>query len=345
MGSRELWQAVLGEAEVTIDKDALKTWFKEVSILEESADQIIISVPNGFLRDNLIRRHHNDLIRIITKLRPNVKTIDYKITTDTRFSPVAASDTLVSLGTPNVTSPPQPAPPSGFNRPAISFNSSRTMADAPAPAPAATKSTATRHGSGAAKLNSKYTLNAFVVGPSNEMAFAACQAVARNPGTKFNPLFIYGGVGLGKTHLMQAVGNAILSQDPTKQIAYVTSEQFTNEFLDIIRSSKSTKQFANKYRGLDVLIVDDIQFLGSKERTQEEFFHTFNALHQANKQVILSSDKPPKTIPNLEDRLRSRFLSGMVVDIQKPEGETRSAIIQTQAADMGVPLSVVVVEF
>jgi chromosomal replication initiator protein len=193
-------------------------------------------------------------------------------------------------------------------------------------------------------LSDKYTFENFVVGSSNELAYAACQAVAKHPGTKYNPLFLYGGVGLGKTHLMQAVGNEIRKSDPSKKVAYLTSESFTNEFLSSLQR-KRTDAFADKYRKIDVLVVDDIQFLAHKERTVEEFFHTFNALHQASKQIILSSDRPPQAIVGLEDRLRSRFASGMTADIQAPDLETRSAILMDKANQQGVELPAEVVDY
>lgn len=192
-------------------------------------------------------------------------------------------------------------------------------------------------------LNERYTFDNFIVGSGNELAYAAGQAIAANPGTKYNPLFIYGGVGLGKTHLIQAIGNGIVSQNPGIRITYVSTETFVNEFLDSIRFKK--QGFADRYRNADVLIIDDIQFIAGKEKTQEEFFHTFNALHQANKQIILTSDKPPKAIPTLEERLRSRFEWGMAIDIQPPDFETRQAILQTKAVQHNVTLSDDVVEF
>ncbi|MGH7249849.1 MAG: chromosomal replication initiator protein DnaA, partial [Minisyncoccia bacterium] len=193
-------------------------------------------------------------------------------------------------------------------------------------------------------LNERYTFENFVVGSGNELAYAACQAIAQNPGTKYNPLFVYGGVGIGKTHLIQAVGNAILAKKPSAHVVYISSEQFVQEFLDAIRYKKNT-DFAGFYRSADVLIVDDMQFIAGKEKTQEEFFHTFNALHQANKQIIISSDKSPKEIPTLEERLKSRFAWGMSIDMQAPDFETRCAIIQTKATVHGARLSQPVVEY
>lgn len=309
MDKRGLWQAVLGELELTISKANFGTWFDRTAILSSDDGNVVIGVPNIITLTRLKHLYHASIKEVLERMT-KVQSIEYKLT------PMTA----------------QAAPADLFSAPTADVEPVRASAK---PAPVAAPS---------GSLSSKYTFDSFVVGSSNELAYAACQAVAKSPGTKYNPLFMYGGVGLGKTHLMQAVGNEILRRDPAKRIEYVTSEEFTNQFVNSIRNKK-IHAFTNKFRDVDVLIIDDMQFLGTKEKTQEAFFHTFNSLHQANKQIIISSDKPPKAIPSLEERLRSRFESGMIADIQAPDLETRAAILQTKAEAAGVMLPAEVVEY
>ena len=194
-------------------------------------------------------------------------------------------------------------------------------------------------------LNSKYNFENFVVGPSNSFAYAASLAVAEQPSDVYNPLFIYGSVGLGKTHLMNAIGNYIMADDPRKNVLLTTSESFTNELIDAIVKKKDTSELRNRMRNVDVLMVDDIQFLSKTKSTQEEFFHTFNDLYNNGKQIIISSDRPPKDIPTIEERLRSRFEWGLIVDIQKPDYETRVAILRKKADEEGIDVSYDVIDY
>ncbi len=193
-------------------------------------------------------------------------------------------------------------------------------------------------------FNPKYTFSSFIVGASNRMANAACQAVADHPAHAYNPLFLYGGVGLGKTHLLHAIGNQVLDRDPEINVLYVSSERFTNELINAIRGQKN-EEFRIRYRNIDVLLIDDIQFIAGKDATQEEFFHTFNTLHSATKQIVISSDRPPKAIVTLEERLRSRFEWGLIVDIQPPDLETRTAILRAKGDQLQIPIPPNVVDF
>jgi chromosomal replication initiator protein len=223
------------------------------------------------------------------------------------------------------------------------------VADAPGPVPQQVSDDAVplppvSAGGNTINLNSRYTFSNFIVGSANRLAHAAALSVAERPGHAYNPLFLYGGVGLGKTHLMHAIGNAVAAKFPRKRILYATSEKFTNDFINSIREQKM-EDFRGRYRRIDVLLIDDIQFIAERERTQEEFFHTFNAIHEAGKQVVLSSDRPPKAITTLEERLRSRFKQGLITDVQPPDLETRIAILRSKAEDQLNLIPAEVIEF
>jgi chromosomal replication initiator protein len=306
-----IWQAVLGEVELTVSRGSFVTWFKNTQLLRADSSLTIIGVPNIFIKQQLERKFADTIRDILAKNGVVSSRIEFKIhsgtTTNTRIE-----DEPMQYQAPE-------------RKPAGTRQSGLTHAY--------------RQG-----LNEKHTFETFIVGSGNELAYAACQAIAQSPGTKYNPLFLYGGVGIGKTHLVQAVGNEIVKNNPSAHVVYVSSEQFVQEFLDAIRYKKNT-DFAGYYRSADVLIVDDIQFIAGKEKTQEEFFHTFNALHQANKQIIISGDRPPSDIPTLEDRLRSRFAWGMSIDMQIPDFETRCAIVQTKASQHNIQLDQALVEF
>jgi len=313
MQQDNVWQAVLGEIELTISRASYITWFKNTRLLKNSDGRIVVGVPNVFIKQQLERKYNQLIGEILQKNGVRPDAVEYKIHSGVATNKKSEEDAPVILGE-KVTARPKRAGSSGLSH-------------------------SYRQG-----INERYTFDNFIVGPGNELAFAACQAVASNPGTKYNPLFIYGGVGIGKTHLIQAVGNEVLKQKPDARIVYVSTEQFVQEFVDAVRYRKNT-DFAGYYRSADVLIIDDIQFIAGKETTQQEFFHTFNALHQANKQIIISSDQPPKDIPTLEERLKSRFAWGMNIDMQIPDFETRCAIIQTKASTHGNELPNDVVEF
>lgn len=310
-----LWQTVLGEIELSVSRATYVTWFKNTELVRhDNEGQVTVAVPNIFAKQQFESKFNPQITASLEKNGVSVSSINYIIK---GAKPKKIGDATSPL--------------------AEAVANHAQEKEKKAAAPAATSS-GNRSG-----LNPRYTFSNFIVGSSNDLAYAACQAVSKLPGTKYNPLFLYGGVGLGKTHLMQAVGNEIVRSKKDAKVLYINSETFVNEFLDSIRFKK--KGFSDKYRNVDVLIVDDMQFIAGKEKTQEEFFHTFNALHQANKQIIISSDKPPKSIPTLTERLRSRFEWGMTIDIQMPDFETRCAILETKAAQSGVTISRETVEY
>jgi chromosomal replication initiator protein len=292
MTNQQLWQAILGNLEVTLSKANFTTWFKSTAILEKNDDHIVVSVPNSFTKEWLQNKYNTDILKALRMIAPEVKEVKYQI----------------------VSSSGAPKPQQSENQNKI-IPGSRVVQNL-----------------NVTGLNPKYTFETFIVGKGNELAYAACNAVSKKPGQVYNPLFLYGGVGLGKTHLMQAIGHEVLKLNPAAKVMYVTSEKFTNEFVQSISLGR-VAQFKELYRGIDVLMIDDIQFLAGKEQTQEEFFHTFNTLHQNNKQVILSSDRLPKDIPAIEERLVSRFEWGMIADIQAPDFETRLAILKAKASE------------
>lgn len=310
-----LWQAVLGEIELSVSRGNFVTWFKNTQLIRYKDNVVVIGVPNVFVKNQLEKKFNDLIVEVLAKNGAKPERVDYKIHTGIPLTPRHDDDADDVLKNPGRAGP---APRSQIADVTHSY----------------------RQG-----LNERYTFENFVVGSSNELAYAACQAIAAKPGTKYNPLFIYGGVGIGKTHLIQAVGNAILAAKPTARVVYASTEQFVQEFVDALRFKKNTTGFAGFYRNTDVLIVDDVQFLAGKERVQEEFFHTFNALYQANKQIIMSSDKSPKDLPTLEERLKSRFAWGMTLDMQTPDFETRIAILQSKASDQNVNLPTPVAEF
>ena len=296
----DIWQATLDQIEEKMSKPSFETWLKTTKPVSINDDSLVISVPNEFTKD-WVQGRYADLIT--SALQEVVGNENFRVHFVT--PPVNEDEQTIFTQEETVTSPP-----------AAPFHS----------VPLST-----------AWLNPKYTFDTFVIGNSNRFAHAADLAVSEAPARAYNPLFIYGGVGLGKTHLMHAIGHHVINNTPSYRVMYLSSEKFTNEFINSIRDNK-TEAFRNKYRTIDVLLIDDIQFLAGKETTQEEFFHTFNALHESNKQIIISSDRPPKEIPTLEDRLRSRFEWGLITDIQPPDLETRIAILRKKASSENISM-------
>lgn len=313
-----LWHSVLGEVELTIKGPNFDVFWSKIELINYDENEAVFEVPNVFIQKNFQTKFDPLMRDMLKKNGVTATKLTYNIPTGARRLRISRETTLDSSS-----SDPHSVSPAG-----ASSRGYKAVAS-----PLATRG----------NLNPRYTFDNFIVGSSNDLAYSASQAVAANPGIKYNPIYFYGGVGLGKTHLMQAIGNEILKNTPDTRVLYVSSETFVNEFLDYIRFKK--KGFSDKYRNVDVLIVDDMQFIANKEKTQEEFFHTFNFLHQNNKQIIISSDKPPKSIPTLTERLRSRFEMGMSIDIQMPDFETRCAIITAKAELSGVSLNNETVEF
>ena len=297
--NQQLWQAILGEFELTLSKACFTTWFKNTFIIEQEDGHVVIGVPNNFSQAWLKSKYHQQIYNLLqSKTKDRIKEVLYKVQNlkeyevqAEQFKKIIIEEEKKALAEDKVISVSRPQ-----------------------------------------GLNPKYVFDSFVVGKANELAHAAALSVAAKPGLTYNPLFIYGGVGLGKTHLLQAVGNAVLLRDPDKKIVYATCEQFTNDFISAISSGRA-ERFNNVYRSADLLLIDDIQFLTGKEGTQEAFFHTFNHLHQMDKQIIITSDRPPKAIATLEDRLLSRFEWGMIADVGQPDLETRIAILEAKCKE------------
>lgn len=291
MNLNEIWSNVLEILKEDVSNVSFKTWYKPLKIIAYQDNTVFLEAQDEFVR-NMLKQRHYTLIK---------NAFDFVLKHETELVFTVPGENI-------------------FSKNSISENASNSIV---------TDNTINSD-FGNRKLNFKYTFDNFIIGNSNRFAHAASLAVAEAPGTTYNPLFLYGGVGLGKTHLMHAIGHYILDCNPHAQVLYVTSEKFTNDLINSIKDN-TNDAFRNKYRKVDVLLIDDIQFIVGKERTQEEFFHTFNALYEANKQIIISSDAPPSEIPTLEDRLRSRFEWGLIADIQPPDFETRIAILRKKA--------------
>ena len=293
-----LWDDILARIETKVNRHSFYTWFRPTTFVAEDRASVTVRVPNALFKDWLTKHYSG----VITEATAEVKRPNLVIT----FIADSPTDAPIIPLSPDEAAALESGPP-------------------PPTQP------------GAAGLNPRYTFDSFIVGSSNQFAHAACRAVAEAPSRSYNPLFIYGGVGLGKTHLMHAVGQYVLQHDRNLKLTYISSERFMNEMINAVRYDR-VLDFRERYRSVDVLLVDDIQFLAGKEGTQTEFFHTFNALYDSQKQIVLSSDCPPHEIPALEERLRSRFEWGLTADIQSPDLETKAAILKKKAETESVPL-------
>jgi len=297
----KLWQSVLGEMEVQISRANFATWLKNSSLAEEKEGTLFVILPNNFAKEWVENKYQKNLLGIARNFDDSIKKLEFVVSGQKTEIFAKKSSTE-----------------------AVRFENKINLEFRVDPE---------------SNLNPRYTLNSFVVGSSNELAFSAANAIINSVGNKYNPFFIYGGVGLGKTHLLQSIGNEIRTKYGGKiRPKYVSSEKFTSDVVWAIRN-KRMEDIKRKYRDVDVLIIDDIQFIGGKEKTEEEFFHTFNALYENNKQIIISSDRPPQSIPTLEERLRSRFEGGLITDIVYPEYEMRVAIIKSKLQENNRQLS------
>ena len=307
MNNEQIWQSVLGEIEVGLSRANFITWFKDTFVSSFENNRVILCVPNAFVKKWLEEKYHKNIVSALKSVtKQEIEEIIYKIELKkNKDDKVTKTENKV------------------FEEKNVLFS----QTDRTKPLENTNSFSGNKFG-----LNSKYLFENFVVGRGNELAHAACLAVSNNLGKSYNPLFIYGGVGLGKTHLMQAIGNAVSKKN--SKILYTTSEKFTNSYIQAVTTGKA-KEFKNLYRNVDLLLVDDIQFMGGKDGTQEEFFHTFNELQQNDKQIVLTSDRPPKSIPAIEKRLISRFESGMVADIGKPDTETKLVILEKKSQEKG----------
>ena len=295
MDNKQLWENVLVDIELSISKANFSTWFKDTHISKYDDGTVYLNVPNEFVKDWLLNKYHKFILKALRGFSDGVRGLEYTIKKEDKGKEEATQSRSINIGQLN-----RELPLEDYY---INKNDN---------------------------LNPRYTFDTFVVGSFNELAHAAAQAIVQKPGIVYNPLFIYGSTGHGKTHLIQAVGNQLKKAHSGKKIYYLTSEKFTTELVTSIQNNK-VNAFKEKYRQYDVLIMDDIQFLSNKEKTQEELFHLFNSLYDNNKQIIFSSDRHPNYIPNLEERLKSRFAAGMIVDIPQPEHESRVAILKAKA--------------
>src|SRR5829696_5960419 len=319
MDAKQVWRAALGELQVSLSPANYETWLRETQLVDVDDQRFRIAVPNGFAKDWLETRYRSLISQTLARI------VGYSVQVEFAVQP--------SNGTPEPATVQEPE-----------AGSERTAEAAPAGRHVRVEPTRVGGEGGATNINQRYTFTNFIVGSANRLAHAASLSVAERPGHAYNPLFLYGGVGLGKTHLMHAIGNQVIAKFPRKRVVYATSEKFTNEFITSIQQGR-IDDFRARYRRIDLLLIDDIQFIADKERTQEEFFHTFNTIHEDGKQIVLSSDRPPKAILTLEERLRSRFEWGLIADLTAPDLETRIAILRAKAEEQGTAITSDVIEF
>lgn len=357
MQAKQLWQAVLGDLQVRLSRNAFENWLRPTTIIGFDDDIATVAAANTFGASTLQARYANDIEQVMSDIVGRPIRVEFTVL---RNEEPRRDDPDIRLSSAQPTIPashsaaqerrlPGGIPPEAHDRtmPRSSDTPRRTSSapvaatPRPAPAPSQQLSLAPTPSHG---LNPRYIYDHYVVGSSNRFAHAASLAVADKPGGHYNPFFIHGGVGLGKTHLLHAIGHRALAQRPELVVVYISSEKFTNDLINALRGQRM-EEFRSRYRTIDILMIDDIQFIAGKTSTQEEFFHTFNALYQSGKQVVLSSDRPPKAIAELEDRLRSRFEGGLIADVQAPDYEMRTAILRTKAEELGAILPDEVFEF
>ena len=307
MNNIELWQSVLAQMQLFISKANFATWFQNTEITSKENGKIVISVPNAFSKEWLNNKYYKLILKTMHDIDNTIKELEFKINPQ----PSKNFETKEKLE-------------SDINIEQLKFDEFKINKET--------------------NLNPRYTFENFVVGGFNELAHAAALAVSENPGHTYNPLFIYGGVGLGKTHLMQSIGNKIASNNKKNKVKYIPSEKLVSNIVSAIRSN-SMESFKASFTPIDVLIIDDIQFISGKNKSQEEFFHVFNSLYEKNKQIILSSDRPPNAISELEERLKSRFGGGMTIDVSLPDYETRLVILKTKLQEKNMELPEDILEY
>jgi len=331
LNTKQIWQAALGDLQVQMPRSEFDTWIKPTTLVAIEDSMAIVGTPNIFVRQELEGRYIAPITETLTTILGYPVQVQVVIGNHSENgSAQNIDDTQRVNGNGRVNG-------SGSGRTNIVTGSEKRPSQTePEQLELPTPRTA--------MLNPRYTFDSFIVGSSNRLAHAACLAVAEHPAQAYNPLFLYGGVGLGKTHLLHAIGNLVIDINPDITVLYVSSEKFTNDMINAIRR-QNTEDFRLRYRNIDVLLIDDIQFIAGKEGTQEEFFHTFNSLHGEGKQIVLSSDRPPKAIVTLEERLRSRFEWGLIVDVQTPDLETRTAILRAKGESLNVHVPDEVIDF